>query len=223
MDRKEKVKILEKHLGIKSKYLAAPSFAYEIGSFRVDREGKVIDEEGNEVGLDDILNLEESNTDELVTAEIVIPLEGHSINTLKNLINMIYSKQLLIKRAFEIDKNLVEEDTIERLNGSKTIKEFKDILVSENIKIEDENITFTINTDLVRAATLFFGLLNEKSKELKYASSKPIETDNEKYTFRTWLNSLGMIGDEYKETRKELLKNLDGNSAFRKPGENDEA
>ncbi|MEY8304856.1 hypothetical protein [Anaerosalibacter bizertensis] len=42
-------------------------------------------------------------------------------------------------------------------------------------------------------------------------------TDNEKYTFRTWLTRLGMIGDEYREIRKELLQNLSGNSAFRYP------
>ena len=222
MDRKEKVKILEKHLGIKSKYLATPSFAYEVGNFIVDRDGKIISGEGSEVELDDVLNPEETSSEKII-AEIVIPLEGHSVKTLKNLINMIYSKQLLIKKAFKIDKNLMEEEIIEKLNGAQTIEEFKNILLSENIKIEDENITFTINTDLVRTATLFFGLLNEKSKELKYALSKPIKTDNEKYTFRTWLNSLGMIGDEYKETRKELLENLSGNSSFRKPGENDEA
>ena len=30
MDRKEKIKILGKHLGIKPKYLGVPSFAYEV-------------------------------------------------------------------------------------------------------------------------------------------------------------------------------------------------
>lgn len=41
------------------------------------------------------------------------------------------------------------------------------------------------------------------------------ETDNEKYTFRCFLLRLGMIGTEYKITRKILLRNLTGNSAFR--------
>ena len=172
-----------------------------------------------ELKLEKILDSAEKET---TTVEITIPLEGHSENTLKTLINMIYSKQTLIKQSFQLDKNLVEKETVEKLNATETIEEFKDNLVSQNIKIDDENIIFTINTDLVRAATLFFGLLNEKSKELKYASSKPTETDNEKYAFRTWLMRLGMIGDEYKETRKELLQNLNGNSAFRNVGESHE-
>lgn len=219
MDRKELVKILSKHLGIKSKYLGVPSFNYRVGEFIVDREGKILNKAGDELKLEEILN---SAQEETTTVEISIPLEGHNENTLKTLINMIYSKQTLIKQSFQLDKNLVEKETIEKLNTAENIEEFKDNLLSPNIKIDAENIVFTINTDLVRAATLFFGLLNEKSKELKYASSKPTETDNEKYAFRTWLMRLGMIGDEYKEARKELLENLSGNSAFRNIGESHE-
>jgi hypothetical protein len=40
-------------------------------------------------------------------------------------------------------------------------------------------------------------------------------SDNARYTFRTWLLRLGMIGDEYKVTRRILLANLEGNIAFR--------
>ena len=219
MDRKELVEILGKHLGIKPKYLGVPSFNYRVGEFIVDREGKILNKAGDELKLEEILN---SAQEEITTVEVAIPLEGHNENTLKTLINMIYSKQSLIKQSFQLDKNLVEKETIEKLNAAENIEEFKDNLISQNIKIDAENIIFTINTDLVRAATLFFGLLNEKSKELKYASSKPTETDNEKYAFRTWLMRLGMIGDEYKEARKELLENLSGNSAFRNIGESHE-
>ena len=224
MDRKEKVKILSEYLGIKSKYLGAPSFAYRVGEFTVDKEGKILNKAGDEVELEEILNpaREETDSGEITTVEIVIPLADHNINTLKTLINMIYSRQLLIKRSFLLDKNLVEGAVVERLNAAETIEEFKANLEG-GIKIEDNNIAFTLDTDLVRAASVFFGLLNEQSKELRYASKKPIITDNEKYTFRSWLMRLGMIGDEYKEVRKELLENLSGNSAFRKFGENNEA
>ena len=199
MDRKKLVEILAEHLGVKPKYLGVPSFNYRVGEFIVDREGKILNKAGDELKLEEILN---SAQEEITTVEVAIPLEGHNENTLKTLINMIHSKQTLIKQSFQLDKNLVEKETVEKLNAAENIEEFKDNLISQNIKIDAENIIFIINTDLVRAATLFFGLLNEKSKELKYASSKPTETDNEKYAFRTWLMRLGMIGDEYKEARK---------------------
>ena len=44
-------------------------------------------------------------------------------------------------------------------------------------------------------------------------------SDNEKYTFRTWLLRLGMIGDEFKTARQHLLKNLDGNIAWKDPAQ----
>ena len=47
------------------------------------------------------------------------------------------------------------------------------------------------------------------------ASSKKTVTSNERFTFRTWLLRLGLIGDEFKTARTHLLANLDGDTAFR--------
>lgn len=51
--------------------------------------------------------------------------------------------------------------------------------------------------------------------KLTIVSSKPTETDNDKYAFRCFLLRLGFIGKEYKMARRILLRNLTGNSAFR--------
>ena len=231
MDRKEIVKVLGEHLGVKPKYLGVPSFAYKIGDFTIDREGRILNERGDEVELEDILSpteevkerLEEEATEEEMFIEevnILISLEGHNLNTLKNLVNMIFSKQDLINKVFELDEDLISEREITKLNTSETLEDFTENLKTEYIKIEGDNISFTLETDIARSASLFFGLLNEKAKEIKYASSKQIITDNAKYAFRTWIMRLGMIGTDYKEVRKELLQNLNGNSAFRRPGEN---
>ena len=40
-------------------------------------------------------------------------------------------------------------------------------------------------------------------------------SDNEQFTFRTWLVRLGLNGPEYSETRERLLANLDGNKAWK--------
>ena len=50
---------------------------------------------------------------------------------------------------------------------------------------------------------------------LKRASSKPQQTENEKYAFRCWMLRLGFIGDEFETARSVLLQNLDGNGAWR--------
>ena len=44
-------------------------------------------------------------------------------------------------------------------------------------------------------------------------------TENEKYTFRTWLLRLGLIGDEFKTARGHLLEHLDGCIAWRDPAQ----
>ncbi len=51
------------------------------------------------------------------------------------------------------------------------------------------------------------------------ASRSRTQSSNEKYTFRTWLLRLGLIGDEFKTARLHLLKNLEGNIAWRDPSQ----
>ena len=53
----------------------------------------------------------------------------------------------------------------------------------------------------------------------KSASRIKTHPENEKYTFRTWLLRLGLIGNEFKTARQHLLKNLEGNIAWRDPAQ----
>ena len=53
----------------------------------------------------------------------------------------------------------------------------------------------------------------------KSARKTKTQSENEKYTFRTWLLRLGLIGEEFKTARHHLLKNLDGNIAWKDPAQ----
>ena len=219
MDRKEKVKILGKHLGIKPKYLGVPSFAYEVGDFTITRDGTIINKAGDEMELDEILNSSEETIEtEFDSIEISFPMEGHDERTIKNLLNMIYSKQSLIKKIFDCSENIVEKELIAELPTLGSLGEILTTINKENCKgidFNDEKITFNFINGDIQTSSEFLSLLIKKAKELQYTSSKPIETDNDKYTFRTWLIRLGMIGPEYKAYRKTLLSSLTGSSAFR--------
>ena len=57
--------------------------------------------------------------------------------------------------------------------------------------------------------------MSQLSKELKKASNKPQQRENEKYAFRCWMLRLGFIGEEFKTARKLLLQNVNGNGAWR--------
>lgn len=219
MDRKEKIKILGKHLGIKPKYLGVPSFAYEVGDFTISRDGTIINKAGDEMELDEILNSSEETTEtEFNSIEISFPMEGHDERTIKNLLNMIYSKQSLIKKVFDCSENIVEKELIDEISTLESLSEILTTINKENCKgidFNDEKITFNFINGDIQTSSEFLSLLIKKAKELQYTSSKPIETDNDKYTFRTWLIRLGMIGPEYKAHRKTLLSSLTGSSAFR--------
>ncbi len=57
--------------------------------------------------------------------------------------------------------------------------------------------------------------MSQLAKELKSASHKPQQRENEKYAFRCWMLRLGFIGEEFKTARKLLLQNVSGNGAWR--------
>ena len=57
--------------------------------------------------------------------------------------------------------------------------------------------------------------MNQMALAQKRVLKDKFHSSNEKYAFRCWLVRLGMVGDDYKVTRKILLSNMPGNSAFR--------
>lgn len=59
------------------------------------------------------------------------------------------------------------------------------------------------------------------AQALNQQSASRIKTvsTNEKYTFRTWLLRMGMIGSEFATARKHLLEHLDGDIAWRDPAQ----
>lgn len=57
--------------------------------------------------------------------------------------------------------------------------------------------------------------LSQMAKTAKSASSKALQTENDKFAMRTWLNRLGFIGDEFATAREVFTRRLDGDTAFR--------
>ena len=66
-----------------------------------------------------------------------------------------------------------------------------------------------------KAYSDFVFALCRMAQERKYITAKPYDGNNDKFTMRLFLVQLGMKGDEFKQTRKILLRHLSGNSAWR--------
>jgi hypothetical protein len=240
MERKEIVKTLGEHFGVEPKYMGAPSFAYEIATveetYIVDREGKIITSAGNDVKIESIINgkyeeetIKPTET-ETIGFEVTVPMDGHTGISLRNLVNMVYSKQTLIKKSIGITANIIQDDFCIGINEAKieTLEDFK--VAIEDLGTEsclgigfdffDKIIAFKFlednaNPEKIKPYTQFVALLSQSAKSLKRVSAKAKDTDNDKFTFRVFLIRLGMVGDEYKIARKVLLENLEGNSAFK--------
>jgi hypothetical protein len=166
--------------------------------------------------------------EEIVTEEVVLPMDGHTGVTLRNLVNMINSKQSLITKALGLESDIVTPEFVEGINNVRlaTLEDFEASALDIGIeKVPGIYFDFRKKTIIfhfirtfedIEVAVQFVKALNESAKRLKQSSPKPTETDNEKFTFRTWLIRLGFIGSEYKKAREVFLKNLEGNGAFRK-------
>ena len=57
--------------------------------------------------------------------------------------------------------------------------------------------------------------MSELAKEVRSASARPQQSENDRYAMRTWLLRLGFIGDEFKTARELYTKRLSGDTAFR--------
>lgn len=200
--RKELVSLISRFTGCDAKYKGAPSFAYEVDYFTIDKNGTLIfdDRADSEV----IERLFEMLYDNGFTAEnddaepqteetgLTIEIPRDKVDV-ENLINLLESKGELIKAALGIE----------------------DIAITAL----DDKVSFpwfgNINSEDAKAYTEFISALCKFTKKQTRINSTVSKADNQKYAFRCFLLRLGFIGSEYKETRKILLRNLKGSSAFK--------
>ncbi|MFI3254562.1 MAG: amidoligase family protein [Eubacteriales bacterium] len=74
-----------------------------------------------------------------------------------------------------------------------------------------------LNPEKIKAYIQFCMSLTALAQNQKSASPIKSKPENEKYAFRCFLLRLGMIGEEFKSTRKHLLSHLEGNGAWKNP------
>ena len=125
---------------------------------------------------------------------ISLPRSLFTETALSNLDALLLSKGRLIRHAFDIKE--------------------------ATYTLEGDRITFawlhgTITDETAKAYAEFISKLCLMARTQKRVTAKEKIVDNEKYAFRCFLLRLGMIGSSYKESRKILLQNLTGSSAFK--------
>ena len=77
----------------------------------------------------------------------------------------------------------------------------------------------TLHAGKIKAYIQFSLAITAQAQNQACASRRKTQTTNEKYTFRTWLLRLGLIGDEFATARQHLLAELPGCIAWRDPAQ----
>ncbi len=77
----------------------------------------------------------------------------------------------------------------------------------------------TLHAGKIKAYIQFSLAISAQALNQACASRRKTQTTNEKYTFRTWLLRLGLIGDEFATARQHLLAELPGCIAWRDPAQ----
>jgi len=169
---------------------------------------------------------------------ISLPVGEHTGVSLRNLVNMVYSRGPLLSKAsgghFRVEKELAEilKDDASTATVQTFLKALADYTKThggmEGLQITEQQISFTgfpVPADQAHADAFrqLAAMMNDMALSQKRIQAKEVNTDNEKYAFRIWLLRLGMNGDAYKSTRKVLMENLGGHAAFRTPEEAEKA
>lgn len=213
-ERKKLVKVIAEVLGEKPKYLGVPSTAYQIGAYKVSRDGELTADEEHSTQDQMVLDackaagfqaegeeeLQQEETQESTEQEendklvIQLPREQFTDEQLENLQKLIHGKESLLKQALGIEELPV--------------------------KITEEKILFPwfplpLETEEIEAYLKLIVALGEMAQNAKRVILKDKEVENQKYAFRCFLLRLGFVGPECKKERKVLLKNLAGSSAFK--------
>ena len=208
--RKELVNTVSEIIGIPAEYQFMPTCAYKIGDFyTVTKEGNLeisdsADSKETEHLMEELkkrgYDVPDTTEPESTKLTVQMPADFFTEHTLSNLRQICENKATLFKAAFQTDS--------------------LDIIPSDE-KVEFPWFKVEQDGDADAYCT-FISMLCEFAKNQGRINRKPDTSDNPKYTMRCFLIRLGMVGAEFKTARKVILRNLTGNSAFRKVGDLDE-
>ena len=209
-NRKTLVKAISEIIGIQAVYQFMPTCAYKIGEcYTVTKEGNLeisdsADKKETEHLIEELkkrgYDVPDTTEPESTKLTVQMPADFFTEHTLGNLQQICENKATLFKAAFQTDS--------------------LDIISSEE-KVEFPWLKVEQDGDADACCT-FISMLCEFAKNQGRINRKPDTSDNPKYTMRCFLIRLGMVGAEFKVARKVILRNLTGNSAFRKVGATDE-
>lgn len=72
-----------------------------------------------------------------------------------------------------------------------------------------------LHAGMMKAYVQLCLVMSQEAKEKRSISASPVQMENEKFAMRTWMNRMGMIGEEFKTAHEIYRRKLSGDAAFR--------
>lgn len=188
-------------------YAGTPSFAYHIGQLALTRDWQLTTTRLTNTQIQAIVDATkaagytlEQNADSSADSRVtlVLPMTNWDATTAGKLETLLASKRALIEKALAIPEAIMHIDT-------------------ENSQVIFPWFPASPDRELVEAASCLLEHMITYATTTTRISAKNVEVANERYAMRCWLLRLGMIGANTKHARHVLLRNLEGNSAWKNP------
>lgn len=159
---------------------------------------------------------------------VAYPMDEHTGQTLMNLLFIISARYELINCALDMRRSFyVERSLVESMLMHPPVSKWDFLHILYDREDEYRGIDFSAEQ------ILFSGFRKGRPEEAyihrqladlimhaavsrKWVKPLTRRTRNRKYSFRTWLNSIGMTGPEYEEARAVMLSRLPGRSDRRR-------
>lgn len=200
--RKHLAAIIAQTLDATVEYAGAPSFSYRIGEAVLDRDWCLhLPETTNPAAVVEAATaagFHPEPTSEEVGLTLVFRTTEWTRGTGARLRALLAAKGPLIAKALNIPALPMEVD-----EGQGVVR--------------FAWFTQVPDPDTVEAVTRLLEAMIDYAKNATRINPTVRQVVNEKYAMRCFLLRLGMIGNETKHTRRLLMRNLDGNSAWRTP------
>ena len=256
-DRKEMVRKLSAHLGIPAVYLRTPTYAFRIGEITVNRDASVsgereallpaaecllengyitelpaeLTEDDSEASAEEAPAKAEpadSADKDITVTTIRIYEPDWTVQSMTNLMHMLYARQDLINRMMQMNCLRIDEVYIQNLAATSLtcVSDFETMLhdairngqvagvnldagaVSVDLPYEQDSIRWVFYSQLISACI-------KAAKSAKRVLPRRLDSEADKYHANAWLNRLGFGGAAYKELRRTLMGHLDGYAAFK--------
>ena len=169
---------------------------------------------------------------------ISLPLDGHTGSSLRNLLNLLYSRGPMLSKAMGMDIG-IDKELLYILDAAPTPDSPKEFIEMVNryaarfggirgVHFSEDEIALTgfdeaLDEVHIKAYTELTTRFNRMALTQKRIQAKEINNENAKYAMHIFLIRLGFTGPDFKQERKILMERLEGSQAFRTQAQAEQA